>query len=727
MSYDVPQDARSLRDDLYRIIHHYADLTKMAQQGEVDPLGQIGRILEKTVPYLLIIVRDLLPYLEKQEITYHEALYHVVRAAQIFPDQASLMESRKEIQRIESESRVFLYAVKWLDTPTLQRPSAQETAAIQKKLNELNNKYRKRYSEDESTATMIPCFLPRQENESPETNLNRVGDLVRRALLETHHLMMEHEPEKMFFVFTRATRKEIEDDVMHLAWFLFRCGFPVDRIATGYYKDSIAAFLNEKLLDHLIGTQDTLNSLSGISRHLCLLSLVDFASFYEVPADYRPLEDAREVSHQVKHLKSKNRRGGSLLKRAWELHEIYGSKPHSKLAQLFLDYRYYTSNLAYHGEHRVNDKRAQMAIDVYGAVLDRSAVEKKAEADLEATSRGLSTKTREEMAGLVKLLMDSLYNPAKVKGKKVKVLGDISSGAMGKVSIGILKSRIVALKVVKASVSVTLGDPEGLLQYEAALNQRVQSPDQHPNVVEYYGLVEQDDEKLLINGYYPCDNLTQLVEKNWQMKYRPPFATESHITLATMELIINQLLECLRIFKQRGVIHRDLKTDNVLYTVDENERLNRLKVIDFGVAKAVGTGAVDDMFKGKVVGTFAYMAPEQAKSKSTFQSDLYSMGAILTVLLTGKLPMVFPKTKTRKDLLAQLLRIEREPRPNLAILNPFLKRHTTMEHVAATVERMLELDPDRRPDVEECQEAFDGVFQHIGDLKDTISIFYHRG
>jgi hypothetical protein len=47
--------------------------------------------------------------------------------------------------------------------------------------------------------------------------------------------------------------------------------------------------------------------------------------------------------------------------------------------------------------------------------------------------------------------------------------------------------------------------------------------------------------------------------------------------------------------------------------------------------------------------------------------------------------------------------------------------------VAETVERMLDLDPMRRPNVEECQEAFDGVFQHIGEEKHRISVFYYRG
>lgn len=238
--------------------------------------------------------------------------------------------------------------------------------------------------------------------------------------------------------------------------------------------------------------------------------------------------------------------------------------------------------------------------------------------------------------------------------------------------------------------------------------------------------MEQNGEKLLMNGYHPNDNLTQLVERNWQEKYKPPFATESKLNLGTMEIVINQLLECLRVFRAKGVVHRDLKTDNVLYMVDENERVNCIKVIDFGVALAVGQGAVADLFRGKVVGTFSYMAPEQARGKSVFQSDLYSVGAIFTVLLTGKLPIVFPRTTSRQELIKQIFRIEREPRPKLTELNPLLKKHTSLEHVAATVESMLDLDPLRRPNPEEVQAAFDGVFQHLGEAKHSISIYYHK-
>lgn len=700
----------------------------MAKKGEMNPLGQIGKILSNSAPYLLLVIRDILVRLERREITYHETLYHILTAARHFPDQEFLTESRNQIQKIEQESRVFLYAVKWLDSQLLQRPSPQEAEAVKAKLGNLNEKYKQRYApDDDQTATMIPHYLPPEETESQDTIVIRVADLVSRAVLELHHLMIEREPAKSFFFFTSNQRKEIEDDVMQLSWFLFRCGYTVERIARGYHKDSLAAFLNEKVLDYLIGSAENVDSLHGLSTHLFVISLLDYRSFFELPKDYLALDDPKEVVRHARTLKSKKRMGAELLKKLVELNKIYSSRPQGKMAQNFLLYRYYVSHGDYFGEHRLEDPRVARAVELYKPVLDRSTMEKKAEEDLDKSVHGFSSKTKDEMAALIKLIMDSLYDPRKVGGKKVKLLGDISSGAMGKVSIGLYRNNIVALKRVKTAVPSSLGDPVTLLKYEAAMHARVQSPEQHPSIVEYYGLIEQDAELLLVNGYYPNDNLTSLVEKNWREKFKPPFVTQSKLNLATLEVIINELLECLRVFRERGVIHRDLKTDNILYTVDEDEKVNRLKIIDFGVALSKGQEAIEDLFKGKVVGTFAYMSPEQSRGKSEFQSDLYSAGAIMAVLLTGKLPMLFPKAASRQELLKQLARIEREPRAKVLDQNPFLKKNSILEYLGVTVDHMLDLDPLKRPTVDEVQEAFDGVFAQIGNKKYSTSIFYHRG
>jgi serine/threonine-protein kinase len=717
-----------LREDLYRVIHYYAELSKLARKGVVDPISQIGRILEKRLPYVLLVIRDMLPALEKGELTYYEALNMLIREARKITDQKLLIQSRQEIEKIESQGRVFVYAVKWADAADQLRPNPAAVDKMQKTLMELNKKYKRRYAtEDDEKSTLIPYYMARDESEPEEVTLGRAADLVRRALLELYRLSVEDRPSFFASLFSKGYEKDMKDDLMRLAWFLIRCGYTVDRIASGYYKDALSDFLDESLLDFLIRTHENVRSLVGMSTHLMLISAIDFGSFYELATDYCDLEDPAELAHHLKSMAKKRRKGGVLLNKLSRLHSMYGSVPQGTLARKYLSCRYQAAFGAYHGVSRQEDPRVELAISLYKPVVDRSAMDKRAQKDLQESGRCFSSKTQAEMTGILTLIMDSLENPKKVKGTKVKILGDISSGSMGKVSVGIYHHRIVALKSVKSQIPQVFGDPEILLQYEAAMHARVQQSEQHPYIVEYYGLVEQEGEKLLINSYHPNDSLTQLVEKNWTAKFKPPLTIQSDLSFATLEVIVNQLLECLRHFRLKGIVHRDLKTDNILYLVGEDGALNRIKVIDFGVALSIGPGAIDDIFKGKVVGTFSYMAPEQSRGRSTFESDLYSVGAIITVLLTGKLPIVFPKATTREELSKQILRVQEEPRTPLTRLNPRLEKNSALEHIAGTVGKMLELDPAKRPTLEDLQHTFDHVFQYLGDKKNGLFVFYDRG
>ncbi len=724
--------ATDLREELYRVIGHYTQLSEMARQGEINPMSQIGKIVKKRFPFLLLVISEIIPQLERDQITYQQALFILLEKAMAFGDQDLLLESRDEIQEIETDGAAFIYSIRWVDKPKNLRPMPAEVEKTLRNLRDLNTKYRKRYApDDEDTTTIIPFFLRKEEASSTGSNLDRVTDLVNKAVLELHHLMMEYESSRKFFGLVRSKRTEIVKDLMHLSWFLFRCGYSVDRIVSGYYyKDALTELLNGKLLDYLIETENSVDGISGLSWHLAVMCMLNIGSFFEVQGDYRDLDDRKEVARHVKALKSKNRRGGELLKKLANLDKIYGSRPQGLPAQNFLRFRYYSSFQDYHGERRTRDPKGETAVRVYKPIVDPEAMEKRAQQDLQEKGRCFSSKTQEEMNNLLTLLVDSLNNPARVTGKRVKILGDISSGAMGEVSIGIFRDEIVALKRVKEGVTGSLGDPVALLEYEAALHRRVQSPDQHPFIVEYYDFIEQETtvrtERLLINGYHPNDNLTQLVEKNWREKFKPPFSVRSKLTLATLEIVFLQLLECVKRFREKGVVHRDLKTDNILYMVDENETVNRIKVIDFGVGLAIGSGAVEDLFRGKIVGTFSYMAPEQAKGKSDFQSDLYSAGAIFTVLLTGRLPLVFPKTHSREELVKQIMRIEREPRPKLTTLNPWLTKYPALEHIASYVERMLELDPLQRVNLDEVTEAYRHLFDDLGDDKHTQSVYYVR-
>jgi WD40 repeat protein len=117
---------------------------------------------------------------------------------------------------------------------------------------------------------------------------------------------------------------------------------------------------------------------------------------------------------------------------------------------------------------------------------------------------------------------------------------------------------------------------------------------------------------------------------------------------------------------QKGIIHRDLKPSNILVTLIDARPMP--KVIDFGVAKAVGGKLLDESLSthfGAVVGTLEYMAPEQAGYSGTdidTRADIYSLGVVLYELLTGLRPI--DGKRLRKAALAEMIRIIQEEEPS---------------------------------------------------------------
>jgi serine/threonine protein kinase/lipopolysaccharide biosynthesis regulator YciM len=143
---------------------------------------------------------------------------------------------------------------------------------------------------------------------------------------------------------------------------------------------------------------------------------------------------------------------------------------------------------------------------------------------------------------------------------------------------------------------------------------------------------------------------------------------------------------------QKGVIHRDLKPSNVLVTVQDGAPL--AKVIDFGIAKALGQPLTDrTLFTGfaQLVGTPLYMSPEQAALSNVdvdTRSDVYSLGVLLYELLTGTTP--FDKERIREasyDEIRRIIREEEPPRPSTRV--------TTLGHAAATLSTRRRSDPKR--------------------------------
>jgi WD40 repeat protein/tRNA A-37 threonylcarbamoyl transferase component Bud32/Tfp pilus assembly protein PilF len=199
------------------------------------------------------------------------------------------------------------------------------------------------------------------------------------------------------------------------------------------------------------------------------------------------------------------------------------------------------------------------------------------------------------------------------------VLGEIGRGGMGVVYKARQHplNRIVALKMVLAG---SLARPEEGVRFlqEAELVARLQ----HPNIVAVYEVGSDPDCSYLVLEFIDGPSLAQKCGGNPQ----PP--AEAARLVEVLAGAVHEAHQC-------GIVHRDLKPGNILLTADGVP-----KIADFGLAKQVEveTGLTRT---GAVVGTPAYMAPEQAEGKPRAvgpAADVYSLGAILYQLLTGRPP-----------------------------------------------------------------------------------------
>ena len=252
-----------------------------------------------------------------------------------------------------------------------------------------------------------------------------------------------------------------------------------------------------------------------------------------------------------------------------------------------------------------------------------------------------------------------------------RVLERIGAGGMGVVyrAEDERLPREVAIKVLPAGA---LADPGVRARFhrEAVALARLS----HPAIATLFEYDRADDLDFLVMEYVPGETLEQRLA-------RGPLAEEQATALAL------QIAGALAAAHEQGVVHRDLKPGNVVVTPR-----GQVKVLDFGVAKFVGGAAPEDVTVRTtgapgVVGTLAYMAPEQLlESGVDARTDLYALGVVLYRMTTGRLPF------EGLPPLALVNRILNEPpaapRTLRAQLSPALE---------ALILRCLEKEPARRP------------------------------
>jgi serine/threonine-protein kinase len=216
----------------------------------------------------------------------------------------------------------------------------------------------------------------------------------------------------------------------------------------------------------------------------------------------------------------------------------------------------------------------------------------------------------------------------------------IGEGGMGAVYQGwdrVLK-RPVAVKRLRAELQRNPRERERFIR-EAELVASLR----HPNIVEIFTIVRDEDDTHLVFEYIVGDTVHQLLNDS----------PGRHLSASRALELLKGIAEALDHAHGRRVIHRDLKPANIMVT-DEGW----VKVMDFGIARQVADSLLTTT--NTIVGTPTYMAPEQAMGAVVRESDVFSLGVTLYEMLTGGIPFKGPDEM--RDKLAG-----RFPRPSLLV------------------------------------------------------------
>ena len=213
---------------------------------------------------------------------------------------------------------------------------------------------------------------------------------------------------------------------------------------------------------------------------------------------------------------------------------------------------------------------------------------------------------------------------------RYQLLRPLGVGGMGHVYLAedILLSRRVAVKTIRPELSGS-EEVRDRIRRESRMHAAIGA---HPNIITLYDTVEEDGHIYLVLEYFDAETLVQVL------------ARQNSVSLTTALQIIRQLLQALACIHQRNIVHRDIKTSNILLCFDDEEQ-PLAKLTDFGIARAEQEDSILTQLTcldTQGPGTPVYMAPEridpQTHGRLSPATDLYAAGIILFELLAGKPP-----------------------------------------------------------------------------------------
>ncbi len=250
---------------------------------------------------------------------------------------------------------------------------------------------------------------------------------------------------------------------------------------------------------------------------------------------------------------------------------------------------------------------------------------------------------------------------------KYRVICEVGSGGMAHVyrAINMSSRKVVAVKMLKEEY---LNDQEFLRRFEREAKASLALS--HENIVRAFGVGDDNGVPYIVLEYVEGKTLKELIQES----------PGGHLSIQQSIGICSQILDALSYAHAHGIIHRDVKPQNVIVT-----SRGRAKLADFGIAREVTASTVT--FAGKnVIGSVHYISPEQAKGlPATQESDIYSAGISLYEMLTGTVPFIGDTT-----VATALMHLSAKPVPPRE-LNPAVP-----PALNDIVLRAIEKEPDMR-------------------------------